>query len=152
MIDLKQIFQGDYYWSFYIENLKFSFEELKSIVRVDVGHYVEKRGWGTKNIRLTFRDVCYHSVMSESYISFREEDDWEENLFVAKASSSQLIPSVASYTLLGAEAVVELSNLSHYRVYGTNHFVDIICTEEPSIIIQDETYNRMQPDAAKPRR
>ncbi len=134
MIDLKAIFGDAKFHQFGIRNLSYNLDESDPIVTIEIGHYFHK-----EIVKITFKGVYYYSAMSESFIYMNDDDMWEMDMFIAKAQSSKLIPWVASYTLLGAEHIVELKELNHYRVYAQDHFIDLVCTEKPSLMLKDET-------------
>ncbi len=134
LIDLKAIFGDVKFYEFGIEALSYNLNESDPQVTIEIGHYSQP-----ETVRITFKGVYYHSTMSESFIFMNDEDNWEMDTFIAKAKSSELIPFVASYTLLGAEHVVKLSELNHYRVYAQDHFIDVVCTEKPSIVLTNAT-------------
>ncbi len=134
MIDLKATFGDAKFHEFGINSLSYNLNESDPIVTIEIGHYSK-----TEIVRVTFKGVYYHSTMSESFIFMNDEDNWEMDTFIAKAQNSELIPWVASYTLLGAEHVVELSKLSHYRVYAQDHFIDVVCTEKPTLVLKNGT-------------
>ncbi|MCR6650213.1 MAG: hypothetical protein NVV73_01345 [Cellvibrionaceae bacterium] len=134
MIDLKAIYGDAKYHEFAIHSLSFNLDESNPILVIEVGHYSQK-----EIVRINFEGVYYHSAMSESFIFMNDDDSWELDIFIARAQSSKLIPWLASYTLLGAEHIVELSKLSHYRVYAQDHFMDIVCTGKPMLDLLDET-------------
>ena len=59
---------------------------------------------------------------------------WQQEGFFAKADTSQLIPFLNRYTLLGTVGNrFTIGNVSHYRVIGQDFFVDVICYLPPSI-------------------
>ncbi len=85
---------------------------------------------------MIFKEVYYHGVMPENFIFMNEEDEWETDIFISKAKNSQLINWLSSYTLLGAEHVIELKKLNHYRVFTQDHFVEIVTAKKPKFLLK----------------
>lgn len=131
LIDLKATYGDAKFHEFGIRSFSYNLDESNPIVTVVVGHYSRK-----EEVKVTFKGVYYHSAMSESFIFMNDEDSWEMDIFLAKAQNSALIPWVASYTLLGAEHVIDLDKLSHYRVYAQDHFIDVVCAEKPTMVVK----------------
>lgn len=134
MINLKATFGDAKFHEFGIHSISYNLDEANPIVTIEVGHYSRN-----EIVKITFKGVYYHNTMSESFIFMNDEDNWEMDIFMAKAQSSELIPWIASYTLLGAEHVIELNKLNHYRVYAQDHFIDVVCTDKPSVVLHSET-------------
>jgi len=134
MDDIKSIFDDHQYHHFGIRNYEYSLDETDPTVKIEVGHYRQP-----EIIEIQFSDVYFQSTMSESFIFMNEDDNWETNVFIAKAKTSKLIDWVASYTLLGAEHIIELEKLSHYRIYGQDHFIEIVSTQKPKMKLVNET-------------
>ena len=130
MFDLSATFGEVKYHEFGIRNISYSLDESDPVVTIEVRHYFQR-----EIVKLTFKGVFYHAVMSESFIYMNDEDQWEADIFIAKARKSELIQWVASYTLLGAGHIVELDKLSHYRVYAQDHFIDLVCSEKPAMAL-----------------
>ena len=61
MIDLKAIYGDTKFHEFGIRSLYYNLDESNPIVTVVVGHYLRK-----EEVKVTFKGVYYHSVMSES--------------------------------------------------------------------------------------
>ena len=134
MDDIKSIFKDHEYYHFGIHDYKYSLDETDPMVTIQVGHYRQP-----EIVEITFSDVYFQSTMSESFIFMNDEDNWEMNAFISQAKTSQLIDWVASYTLLGTEHVIELEKLNHYRIYGQDHFIEIVSTQKPRMKLLNET-------------
>jgi len=132
LLDLSAMYQDAKYYEFGISSLSYNLDESNPTVTIVVGHYSQK-----EEVKITFKDVYYHSAMSESFIFMNEEDSWEMDVFIAKAQSSELVKWIAGYTLLGAEHVIQCSELSHYRVYAQDHFIDVVCSGKPHLMVHD---------------
>ena len=128
MDDIKNIFKDHEYHCFGIRSYEYSLDESKPEVVIEVGHYRQ-----SEVVQITFSDVYFQSTMSESFIFMNDDDNWDMNVFIARAKTSKLIEWVASYTLLGAEHIVELKELNHYRIFGQDHFIEIVSTEKPKM-------------------
>ncbi len=87
---------------------------------------------------INFTEVVHHSVMSESYVYYREEDDWECDTFISEARKSKLIKLLGEYTILSSTYMDDLMDLKHYRVCAQNFFVEVITTEKPTFKIKKE--------------
>ncbi len=134
MLDIKSIFKDHEYSHFAIQSYKYSLDESDPVVTIQIGHYRQ-----SEVIEIIFSDVYFQSKMSESFIFMHENDDWEMNVFIAKAKKSELITWLSSYTLLGAEHIVKINELNHYRVYAQDHFIEIVSTKKPIIKVVNTT-------------
>lgn len=132
LLDLKEIFGNAKFYEFAIRGYSYNLDEMNPMVTIEVGHFRLKG-----LVKITFKEVYFHSAMSESFIHMNDEDSWAMDVFLAKAKNSKLIPWLASYTLLGSEHVVEVSELSHYRVFAQDHFIDVLCAEKPMLMFQN---------------
>ena len=134
MLDLRATYGEVKYYEFGIRSVSYSLDEAEPVVMIEVGHYFQQ-----ETVKLTFKGVFYHATMSESFIFMNDEDHWDMDMFLAKAQSSQLIQWLASYTLLGAEHIIEIDKLNHYRVYAQDHFIDVVCSEKPVLVLINGT-------------
>lgn len=124
--------RGKPFYEFYIHDVRFSFDEQRSVAVVMLSH---TRSLRLDTIDVIFGGVIYHAIMSESYLYMNDEDAWTEEMFLAEAKSSQLIKQVRHYTLLDA-VMGDTVSLRHFRVVTQNFFVDIIANEIPRIELE----------------
>jgi len=134
LFNLKNKYKGSEFYEFGMRDITYNLNETNPAISIQIGHYNSD-----EIIQIHFSEVYHHSIMTESFIWFVEEENWDEDIFIAKAKNSQLIKWLSTYSLLGSETVVKPKDLDHYRVYTQDHFVEVLTSVKPKISFQNKT-------------
>lgn len=129
--DFYKMFRQVCFFEFAIKQIEYDFSAHNIALSITVAHYELDTP-----IKVEFKEVLYQAVMPEHFIFMLDEDAWQQEAFLAKAKSSQLIAHLDEYTLLKAQSEVHglsLEALHHYRIIGQNFFVEIVSEDTPSI-------------------